>query len=110
MMNTAPCIQGRISHDLGTAIETATNGKLRAGDSVTEATIIAELRLMREAFKTLCNQMGARLTRTQLCERMGIHRNTLATYMRERRFPQPGKDNKWLLSEVIEWESQHLDS
>jgi predicted DNA-binding transcriptional regulator AlpA len=48
--------------------------------------------------------MGARLTRAQLSERLGIHRNTLARRLSEPGFPQPDKDGKWLLSEVIQWE------
>ena len=75
---------------------------------MTEATIAAELRLMREAVAMLCNQVGARLTRQQVCERLGMHRNTLAGYIKDQRFPQPGRDGKWLLSEVIEWERQRL--
>lgn len=79
-------------------------------NAVTEASVINELRLMREALSMLCNQVGARLTREQICERVGIHRNTLRTYIRERNFPKPGRDGKWLLSEVIEWERRSLGS
>lgn len=58
------------------------------------------------AVQMLASRVGQRLSRADVCERLGIHRNTLATYMRERGFPSPGKDGKWLLSEVIEWESK----
>ena len=48
--------------------------------------------------------LGTRLTRAQLCERMGIHRNTLRTRAAERSFPKPDASGKYLLSEVLEWE------
>ena len=42
-----------------------------------------------------------------LAERMGVHRNTLAKRLTtDRDFPRPGRDGKWLLSEVIEWEQR----
>lgn len=53
----------------------------------------------------LARMVGSRLTRVQVCERLGIHRNTLANYIKERDFPTPGRDGKWLLSEVLDWES-----
>ncbi len=54
----------------------------------------------------LARLVGARLTRAQVCERLGIHRNTLANYIKERDFPTPGLDGKWLLSEVLDWETR----
>ncbi len=54
----------------------------------------------------LARMVGSRLTRAQVCERLGIHRNTLANYIKERDFPTPGRDGKWLLSEVLDWESR----
>jgi predicted DNA-binding transcriptional regulator AlpA len=50
--------------------------------------------------------MGARLTRPEVLERLGIHRNTLRTYIQDKGFPTPGKDGKWLLAEVVEWEAR----
>jgi predicted DNA-binding transcriptional regulator AlpA len=49
---------------------------------------------------------GARLTREQVCQRLDVHRNTLARYIAERNFPTPGQDGKWLLAEVIDWETR----
>jgi len=53
----------------------------------------------------IAKMRGDRLTRAEVCERLGIHRNTLATYIKERGFPTPCRDGKWLLAEVIEWEA-----
>lgn len=61
------------------------------------------LTLAVEAFAKLA---GARLTRADVCERLGIHRNTLSSYISSKDFPTPGRDGKWLLAEIIEWESR----
>jgi hypothetical protein len=58
-----------------------------------------------DARHDLSSLVGARLTRAEVCARLRVHRNTLQTYIAERNFPTPGRDGKWLLSEVIEWES-----
>lgn len=63
------------------------------------------LRSIQQTLILLVQNAGTRLTRQQVCERLGVHRNTLATYVRERGFPAPGKDGKWLVSEVMEWEA-----
>lgn len=52
----------------------------------------------------MAKALGTRLSREQMCERLKVHRNTLARRLQEPGFPQPGKDGRWLLSEVIEWE------
>jgi predicted DNA-binding transcriptional regulator AlpA len=49
---------------------------------------------------------GVRLTRAEVCERLGIHRNTLHNYIQEKDFPTPGRDGKWLLAEVLEWDAR----
>ena len=71
---------------------------------MTEAALVQRIELLTNAVQTLSAMMGARLTRAQLAERLGIHRNSLAKRLAEPGFPLPGKDGKWLLSEVIEWE------
>ena len=58
------------------------------------------------AVATFARLAGVRLTRAEVCERIGIHRNTLTTYMADKGFPTPGKDGKWLLAEVLEWEAR----
>lgn len=63
--------------------------------------------MLTAAVQHLTTCLGTRLTREQMCERIRIHRNTLTRYLdQDRDFPRPGKDGKWLLSEVIEWEQR----
>lgn len=54
----------------------------------------------------MARALGTRLNREQMAERLGVHRNTLARRQQDPNFPQPGRDGKWLLAEVIEWESR----
>lgn len=68
--------------------------------------VALELAALRRDIASLHKDHGTRLTRAEVCERLGIHRNTLKTYRDERGFPSPGRDGKWLLSEVIEWEAR----
>ena len=71
---------------------------------MTETAMMQRIEQLTTAVQSLTAMMGARLSRQQLCERLGIHRNTLARRMTEPGFPLPASDGKWLLSEVIEWE------
>jgi predicted DNA-binding transcriptional regulator AlpA len=68
--------------------------------------IIERLDNLTASFANLARLMGARLSRQEVLERLGIHRNTLRTYMLDKGFPKPGKDGKWLLAEVVEWEAR----
>jgi len=68
--------------------------------------ILQRLDSLTAAMTMFARLAGVRLTRGDVCERIGIHRNTLATYIASKDFPTPGKDGKWLLSEVIEWENR----
>lgn len=70
------------------------------------ATLQQHVDRLTAGFANLARMMGARLTRTEVLERLGVHRNTLRTYISEKGFPKPGKDGKWLLAEVIEWEAR----
>lgn len=66
-----------------------------------------ECRLSRlePALIALTKAIAPRLDRAQLAERFGIHRNALRVRLdRDRSFPRPGADGRWLLSEVMEWE------
>jgi predicted DNA-binding transcriptional regulator AlpA len=77
------------------------------GAVMPEASILARLDALTAAVASLAKLHGARLTRADVCERLRIHRNTLRTYLKDRGFPKPSPDGKWLLSEVIEWEARH---
>jgi predicted DNA-binding transcriptional regulator AlpA len=56
--------------------------------------------------KLIAKLVGERVTRTQMLHRLGISGNTLTTRIRAKQVPSPGADGKWLLSEVVEWESR----
>lgn len=72
---------------------------------MTDAAILERIDSLTAAVQLLARVQGTRLTRAQLCERLGIHRNTLRTRMADRNFPKPdAATGKWLLSEVLEWE------
>jgi predicted DNA-binding transcriptional regulator AlpA len=71
-----------------------------------ETAILERLDALTQGFAALARLMGARLTRQEVLERLGIHRNTLRTYIADKGFPTPGKDGKWLLAEVVEWEAR----
>jgi len=72
---------------------------------MTDAAIIQHLDTLTRAVLALTQQQGARLTRAELCARLGIHRNTLTTWLEtDRHFPRPDKSGKWLLADVVAWE------
>jgi len=70
-----------------------------------EAIMLQRIDALTSAVQFMASALGQRLTRAQLCDRMGVHRNTLAKLMKDPTFPLPGKDGKWLLSDVISWET-----
>jgi predicted DNA-binding transcriptional regulator AlpA len=74
---------------------------------MSEAQLLERIDKMTSAMQFMATMLGTRLDRAQLAERMGVHRNTLAKRLASNRdFPRPGRDGKWLLSEVIEWEQR----
>lgn len=74
--------------------------------TMSETAILSRLDKLTSAFCALARTAGARLTRAEVCERLGIHRNTLRAYITDKDFPKPGRDGKWLLAEVVEWEAR----
>ena len=74
-----------------------------------EQALLTGIDMLTQAVERLAQMQGNRLTRTELCSRLGIHRNTLTNWLEsDRRFPRPDKTGKWLLSDVIRWESTSL--
>ena len=71
-----------------------------------DAILLERIDALTTAVQILARVQGTRLTRAQLCERLGIHRNTLRTRAADRSFPKPDASGKWLLSEVLDWERQ----
>lgn len=69
--------------------------------------ILERIDKMTSAMQLMATMLGTRLNHNQLAERLGIHRNTLRQRLAtDTSLPRPGKDGKWLLSEVIEWEQR----
>lgn len=73
---------------------------------MSDATITQRLDVLTEAVKHMARLTGARLTREEVCERLRISRNTLTAYIDKKGFPTPGRDGKWLLEEIVEWETK----
>lgn len=73
---------------------------------MTTADIIQRLDSLTTAFVAMAKASGARLTRAEVLERLGVHRNTLANYIADKEFPTPCRDGKWLLAEIVEWETR----
>lgn len=72
---------------------------------MTDATVAHQLQVLTSAVLALVNQAGRRISRAELCERQGIHRNTLARRLAtDASFPRPGPDGKWALADVVAWE------
>jgi len=72
---------------------------------MTDAAITHHLQVLTDAVLALVNQAGKRISRAELCERQGVHRNTLATRLKaDRTFPRPGPDGQWSLADVVAWE------
>jgi predicted DNA-binding transcriptional regulator AlpA len=73
--------------------------------AIQETALLERIDKMASAMQLMATMLGSRLDRGQLAERMGVHRNTLAKRLcTDKTFPRPGRDGKWMLSEIIEWE------
>lgn len=73
---------------------------------MSEAAMIQELRTLREHIAALSACLGSRLTTQQAADHLGVHRNTIATWRRDRGFPSPDASGKYLRSEIMAWESR----
>lgn len=74
---------------------------------MTDTALLHRLEKMTSAMQLMAAMLGTRLDRAQLADRLGVHRNTLRQRLAsDTSFPRPGRDGKWLLSEVIEWEQR----
>lgn len=62
--------------------------------------------LMLDAIKLMAQSKGARLTTAQVTERVGRCRQTIMAMVRRGDFPEPCNDGRWLLADVLEWESK----
>lgn len=70
------------------------------------ANLQASVDRLTNAVTSLCQHQGTRLSKQQLADRLKVHRNTLNNMLdRDRRMPRPGSDGKFLLADVIAWET-----
>ncbi|MEG2582480.1 helix-turn-helix transcriptional regulator [Comamonas sp.] len=72
----------------------------------------AELEALRNQVNALTNAVtlmarvkGERLTTIQVEERIGRTRQTIMKMVRHGDFPEPCTDGRWLLSDILEYES-----
>lgn len=72
-------------------------------------TLHQNLNVLAEATNVMTRHLGTRLTRTEVRNRLGVTYRTLNKLMDQKRFPRPGPDAKWLLSEIIDWEGRYSD-
>lgn len=73
---------------------------------MTETAIIDRLEMLTQAVIALAQNHGARLTHSEVAERLGIHRTTLTRWTQtDRDFPRPDKSGKWLLADIVKWEA-----
>lgn len=77
---------------------------------MSEQAILEKLNSLTTAVATFARLAGVRLTRAEVCERIGIHRNTLANYIADKGFPTPMRCGNWSLAEVLEWQMARLDA
>lgn len=65
-----------------------------------------KMNLVLDALKLMAQAKGERLTTAQVTERIGRTRQTIMAMVRRGDFPEPCNDGRWLLAEVLEWESK----
>lgn len=70
-----------------------------------ESEILDRLDSLTTAFVAMARTTGARLTRADMCARLDVCSKTLTDRVRKGEAPAPGRDGKWLLAEVVEWEA-----
>ena len=71
-----------------------------------EQEILRRLARIELTLLQIVRMRGLRLTRAEMCERLGVTSHTITYRVRRGELPRPGADGKWLLSEVIEWEER----
>lgn len=72
------------------------------------AALRQDIARIHETLMLLSRGLGAKLSREQVCERLGVHRNTLARHIKDRRFPAPSADGHWQLAAVMAWEEAQV--
>jgi hypothetical protein len=72
------------------------------------ANLSAVIKSNDNAIRQMMEAMGTRLTRKEILERLRISDAGLRLWIKQGKFPAADVDNKWLLSEVIEWERKGI--
>lgn len=72
---------------------------------MTDALMAERLEKLTSAVLFMAKNNGTRLSRADMCERLGVCSKTLTERVRKHKVPAPGNDGKWLLSEIVEWEA-----
>lgn len=70
------------------------------------AALLQRIDALTSAVCMLAQAHGTRLSKGELCARLGIHRNTLRQRAQGKDFPAAGPDGKWALSDIIAWEQR----
>ncbi len=74
---------------------------------VDEVKLLERVDRLASAVQLMAAMLGTRLDREQFAQRLGVHRNTLRSRLAvDRTMPRPGRDGRWLLSEIIDWEQR----
>lgn len=70
----------------------------------TDQQLLQEVAALRQTVAALVQAIGPRLTREQLCQRRGCHRNTLASLIERGVVPRPDTAGRFELAEVLVYE------
>lgn len=65
--------------------------------------VLAEIQALRQELHLIT---GTRLNREQLSDRLCITTRTLYSRIENGSVPRPGRDGRWLLSDIMEWERE----
>ncbi len=71
---------------------------------MSDPAILARIDALTDAVLLSMRMQGGRLSRQQICERLGVCRQTLSKRVASKDFPPPTKDGNWLLCDVVEYE------
>ena len=71
-----------------------------------DTTLTNQIDRLTDAVLMLAKSQGVRLTRAQMCERLGITNKTLAKRLIKGEIPKQLADGKWLLADVVEFETR----
>ena len=71
---------------------------------MTDTAISERLDKLTDAVLLSLRMQGQRLSRSDMCVRLGVTPKTLSKRIITGHVPQPGSDGKWLLAEVVEME------